>query len=57
MLYSISVQTFVKQTGHKAVVLIDEYDKPMLDVIGTDLEEKNRNTLKWLLIRNAGWNI
>ena len=46
-----------KQTGHKAVVLIDEYDKPMLDVIGTDLEEKNRNTLKWLLIRNAGWNI
>ena len=35
-----------KQTGHKAVVLIDEYDKPMLDVIGTDLEEKNRNTLK-----------
>ena len=35
-----------KLTGHKAVVLIDEYDKPMLDVIGTDLEEKNRNTLK-----------
>ena len=35
-----------KQTGHKAVVLIDEYDKPMLDVIGTDLEDKNRNTLK-----------
>ena len=35
-----------KQIGHKAVVLIDEYDKPMLDVIGTDLEEKNRNTLK-----------
>ena len=35
-----------RQTGHKAVVLIDEYDKPMLDVIGTDLEEKNRNTLK-----------
>ena len=35
-----------KQTGHKAVVLIDEYDKPMLDVIGKDLEEKNRNTLK-----------
>ena len=57
MLYPIGIQTFVKQTGHKAVVLIDEYDKPMLDVIGSDLEEKNRNTLKWLLIRNAGWNI
>lgn len=34
------------QTGQKAVVLIDEYDKPMLDVIGTELEEANRNTLK-----------
>ena len=34
------------KTGHKAVVLIDEYDKPMLDVLGTELEEKNRNTLK-----------
>lgn len=34
------------QTGQKAVVLIDEYDKPMLDVLGTALEEKNRNTLK-----------
>ena len=36
------------KTGHKAVVLIDEYDKPMLDVLGTELEEKNRNTLKGL---------
>ena len=35
-----------KQTGHKAVVLIDEYDKPLLDVIGTEAEEKNRDTLK-----------
>ena len=34
------------QTGYKAVVLIDEYDKPMLDVLGTDIEEKNRNILK-----------
>lgn len=34
------------RTGHKAVVLIDEYDKPMLDVLGTELEEKNRNILK-----------
>ena len=37
-----------KKTGYKAVVLIDEYDKPMLDVLGTDLEEINRNTLKGL---------
>lgn len=35
-----------RQTGHKAVVLIDEYDKPMLDVLGTEMEEENRNTLK-----------
>ena len=35
-----------EQTGHKAVVLIDEYDKPMLDVLGTELEQKNRETLK-----------
>ena len=34
------------QTGHKAVVLIDEYDKPLLDVIGEDLEQKHRNILK-----------
>lgn len=35
-----------EQTGRKTVVLIDEYDKPMLDVLGTEMEEKNRNTLK-----------
>lgn len=34
------------KTGHKSVVLIDEYDKPILDVLGTEMEEKNRNTLK-----------
>lgn len=37
-----------KSTGRRAVVLIDEYDKPILDVLGVDssLEERNRNTLK-----------
>ena len=35
-----------EKTKYKAVVLIDEYDKPMLDVLGTELEEENRNTLK-----------
>ena len=45
------------QTGLKCVVLIDEYDKPLLDVLGSDrttevdgerisLEEKTRNTMK-----------
>ena len=46
-----------RQTGLRAVVLIDEYDKPLLDVMDLDykvafqgteitLEEYNRNTLK-----------
>ncbi len=46
-----------KQTGLRAVVLIDEYDKPLLDVMDLDmyvtlnekkitLEERNRNILK-----------
>ena len=45
------------KTGRKVVVLIDEYDKPMLDVLDTDctglldgkkmsMEEKHRNILK-----------
>lgn len=32
--------------GRRVVVLIDEYDKPILDVLETPMEEKNRNTLK-----------
>ena len=46
-----------RQTGRRAVVLIDEYDKPMLDVLDTRLETvvdgnkmllevRNRNMLK-----------
>lgn len=46
-----------RQTGRRAVVLIDEYDKPILDVLDTQLEtvvdgnkmlleERNRNVLK-----------
>ena len=40
-----------QHTGRRAVVLIDEYDKPILDVLDADasLEERNRNTRK----RNA----
>ena len=36
-----------KQTGRRAVVLVDEYDKPILDVLDQDrkLEEAHRNTL------------
>ena len=34
------------QTGHKCVVLVDEYDKPLLDVMDTSQEQVNRNVLK-----------
>ena len=36
----------VAKTGNKAVVLIDEYDKPLLDVLEEDLEDVNRSILK-----------
>ena len=36
----------VAKSGHKAVVLIDEYDKPLLDVLEEDLEDTNRSILK-----------
>ncbi len=37
-----------EQTGLRAVVLVDEYDKPILDVldVDTNLEEEHRNILK-----------
>ena len=35
-----------EETGRRAVVLVDEYDKPILDVLDTPMEEKNRDTLK-----------
>lgn len=42
---SLLKQAF-EQTGRRAVVLIDEYDKPILDVLDTPLEDVNRDTLK-----------
>ena len=33
-------------TGRRCVVLVDEYDKPLLDVLDTELEASNRETLK-----------
>ena len=42
------VQAIHEQTGHGAVILIDEYDKPMLDVLedAPELLARNRETLK-----------
>lgn len=42
---SLLKQAF-EQTGHRAVVLIDEYDKPILDVLDTPQEDTNREMLK-----------
>ena len=42
------LETAHRQTGRRAVVLVDEYDKPILDVLGLDpaLENRHRNILK-----------
>ena len=42
------LETAHRQSGRRAVVLVDEYDKPILDVLDRDrkLEEAHRNTLK-----------
>ena len=32
--------------GRRCVVLVDEYDKPLLDVLDTEMESKNREILK-----------
>ena len=38
--------TASEQYGRKAVVLVDEYDKPLLDVMNTPIEQQNREILK-----------
>lgn len=42
------IQAAVQQSGQKVVVLVDEYDKPLLDVLEKDAElmEQNREILK-----------
>ena len=41
------VQRAVEQTGHRVAILVDEYDKPMLQAIGDkELQTEFRNTLK-----------
>ncbi len=41
------IRLAAEKTGQRVVILIDEYDKPMLQAIGRDeLQEEYRNTLK-----------
>ena len=41
------IERAYEQTGQRVVILIDEYDKPMLQAIGNEeLQQKFRNTMK-----------
>jgi len=50
--FSHLIEELHRQTGRRAVVLIDEYDKPLLDLLGTDIPSNdellvaNRELLK-----------
>ncbi|MDY4919910.1 MAG: AAA family ATPase [Phascolarctobacterium sp.] len=44
--FKFVLEAAVRKTGKKAVVLIDEYDKPLLDALGEEPEKSNRNILK-----------
>ncbi len=44
--FQFVLEQAVRKTGRKAVVLIDEYDKPLLDVRGLPLEQTNRDILR-----------
>lgn len=49
-----------QQEGQSVVILVDEYDKPMLQAIGDDVLQKSfRNTLKAFIrrIEKSGWCI
>ena len=40
------IQSVAEKTGQKVVILIDEYDKPILDALYTEYEEQNRQELR-----------
>ena len=46
--FSYVIEQAYRQTGHRVVILIDEYDKPILDVLdmSRELEDRHRNVLK-----------
>ena len=44
--FSAIIQTAYKKTGKPVVILIDEYDKPILDALYTEYEEQNRQDLR-----------
>ena len=40
------ISSVYEQTGKQVVILIDEYDKPILDALYTEFEEQNRQELR-----------
>lgn len=44
--FSDVIKTAYEKTGKQVVILIDEYDKPILDALYTEHEEKNRAILR-----------
>ncbi|MBQ2481125.1 MAG: AAA family ATPase, partial [Treponema sp.] len=40
------ISSVYEQTGKQVVILIDEYDKPILDALYTEFEEENRKELR-----------
>ena len=44
--FSNLIKTVSNQTGKQLVILIDEYDKPILDALYTEFEEQNRQELR-----------
>lgn len=40
------ISTVYQQTGKQVVILIDEYDKPILDALYTEYEDQNRQELR-----------
>lgn len=44
--FSNIIERLYKKTGKQVVILIDEYDKPILDALYTPSEEENRNILR-----------
>ena len=45
------IERAYEQTGQRVVILIDEYDKPMLQAIGNEeLQKEFRNTMKAFIV-------
>ena len=44
--FNTLIATAYEKTGKQVVILLDEYDKPILDALYTDFEEQNRQELR-----------